>query len=75
MEIEFIGIILDKKEYKLKKGVGYNLDFFVFGLLVGFCLVLGFLWMCVIFVYILFYFYFLIVFSINNVLGEYFYLV
>lgn len=75
MEIEFIGIILDKKEYKLKKGVGYNLDFFVFGLLVGVCLVLGFLWMCVIFVYILFYFYFLIVFSINNVLGEYFYLV
>lgn len=75
MEIEFIGIILDKKDYKLKKGVGYNLDLFVLGLLVGLCLILGLFWMCVIFIYILFNFYVLIVISINYVFGEYLYLI
>ena len=31
MEVELTGVILDKKEFKLKKGTGYNLDLIVVG--------------------------------------------
>ena len=46
MEVEFSGIILDKKDNQLKKWPGYNLDLFVVGLLVGLCSILGLPWMC-----------------------------
>lgn len=70
MEIEFTGIILDKKEHKLKKGVGYNLDLFVLGLLVGVCSVLGLPWMCATPVHTLSHFHSLTVLSTNNAPGE-----
>nr|AJQ31788.1 solute carrier family 4 member alpha [Stylophora pistillata] len=70
MEIEFTGIILDKKEHKLKKGVGYNLDLFVLGLLVGLCSVLGLPWMCATPVHTLSHFHALTVLSTNHAPGE-----
>ena len=70
MEIEFTGIILDKKEHKLKKGVGYNLDLFVLGLLVGLCSVLGLPWMCATPVHTLSHFHALTVISTNHAPGE-----
>lgn len=47
MEIEMIGVFLSKKEYKLVKGFGYNMDMCVVGVLVFGCFLLGLLWMCV----------------------------
>ena len=70
MEIEFTGLILDKKDHKLKKGVGYNLDLFVLGLLVGLCSVLGLPWMCATPVHTLSHFHALTVFSTNHAPGE-----
>ena len=70
MEIEFTGIILDKKEHKLKKGVGYNLDLFVLGLLVGLCSILGLPWMCATPVHTLSNFHALTVISTNHAPGE-----
>ena len=46
MEVELTGVILDKKEFKLKKGTGYNLDLIVVGLIVCLCSLLGFPWLC-----------------------------
>ena len=46
MEVELTGVIFDKKEFKLKKGPGYNLDLLVAGIVVGLCSLLGFPWMC-----------------------------
>jgi anion exchange protein len=46
MEVELTGLILDKKEFKLKKGTGYNLDLIVVGLIVCLCSLLGFPWLC-----------------------------
>ena len=70
MEIEFTGIILDKKDHKLKKGVGYNLDLFVLGLLVGLCSILGLPWMCATPVHSLSNFHALTVISTNHAPGE-----
>lgn len=70
MEIEFTGIILDKKDHKLKKGVGYNLDLFVLGLLVGLCSILGLPWMCATPVHTLSNFHALTVVSTNHAPGE-----
>ena len=70
MEIEFTGVILDKKDHKLKKGVGYNLDLFVLGLLVGLCSVLGLPWMCATPVHTLSHFHALTVISTNHAPGE-----
>lgn len=70
MEIEFTGIILDKKDHKLKKGVGYNLDLFVLGLLVGLCSILGLPWMCATPIHTLSNFHALTVISTNHAPGE-----
>ena len=70
MEIEFTGVILDKKDHKLKKGVGYNLDLFVLGLLVGLCSILGLPWMCATPVHTLSHFHALTVISTNHAPGE-----
>lgn len=70
MEIEFTGVILDKKDHKLKKGVGYNLDLFMLGLLVGLCSVLGLPWMCATPVHTLSHFHALTVISTNHAPGE-----
>ena len=70
MEVEFTGVILDKKDHKLKKGVGYNLDLFVLGLLVGLCSVLGLPWMCATPVHTLSHFHALTVISTNHAPGE-----
>ena len=70
MEIEFTGVILDKKDHKLKKGVGYNLDLFVLGLLVGLCSILGLPWMCATPVHTLSHFHALSILSTNHAPGE-----
>lgn len=70
MEIEFTGIILDKKDHKLKKGMGYNLDLFVLGLLVGLCSILGLPWMCATPVHTLSHFHALTVISTNHAPGD-----
>lgn len=75
MEIEFTGIILDKKDHKLKKGMGYNLDLFVLGLLVGLCSVLGLPWMCATPVHTLSHFHALTVISTNHAPGEHAHLI
>lgn len=46
MEVELTGVILDKKEFKMKKGTGYNLDLLVVGMVVGLGSLFGFPWMC-----------------------------
>jgi len=46
METELTGTIVDRKEYKLKKGSGYNLDLLIVGLLATFCSLFGLPWMC-----------------------------
>lgn len=46
METELTGTIVDRKEYKLKKGSGYNLDLLIVGLLASFCSIFGLPWMC-----------------------------
>jgi len=46
METELTGTIVDRKEYKLKKGSGYNLDLMIVGLLATFSSLFGLPWMC-----------------------------
>lgn len=46
METELTGTIVDRKEYNLKKGSGYNLDLMIVGLLATFSSLLGLPWMC-----------------------------
>lgn len=46
METELTGVLLTKKEYRLKKGAGFNLDLFLMGLLTFLCSLLGLPWMC-----------------------------
>ena len=46
METELTGVILNKKENKLRKGGGYNLDLFIVGILCGVCSSMGLPWMC-----------------------------
>lgn len=46
METELTGTIVDRKDYKLKKGSGYNLDLLIVGLLATFSSLLGLPWMC-----------------------------
>lgn len=46
METELTGTIVDRKEYNLKKGSGYNLDLMIVGLLATFSSWLGLPWMC-----------------------------
>ena len=75
MEIEFTNVILDKKDNKLKKGPGYNLDLFVVGLLVGLCSVLGLPWMCATPIHTVSHFHALSVMSTNHAPGEHSYLV
>lgn len=70
MEVEFCNVILDKKDNKLKKGPGYNLDFFIVGLLVGLCSLLGLPWMCATPVHTVSHFHALSVLSTNNAPGE-----
>ena len=75
MEIEFTNVILDKKDNKLKKGPGYNLDLFVAGLLVGLCSLLGLPWMCSTPVHTVSHFHALSVMSTNHAPGEHSHLV
>ncbi|XP_068733296.1 anion exchange protein 3-like [Montipora capricornis] len=70
MEVEFTGVILDKKDHKLKKGMGYNLDLFVLALMVGLCSILGLPWMCATPVHTLSHFHALKVMSTNHAPGE-----
>lgn len=70
MEVEFCNVILDKKDNKLKKGPGYNLDFFIVGLLVGLSSLLGLPWMCATPVHTVSHFHALSVLSTNNPPGE-----
>ena len=46
METELTGVLLSKKEYRLKKGAGFNLDLLMMGLLTFLCSLLGLPWMC-----------------------------
>ena len=46
METELTGVLLNKKENKLSKGVGFNLDLCVMGLLSFICSLMGLPWMC-----------------------------
>ena len=46
METEMTGVLLSKKEHKLAKGAGFNLDMFVVGILAFGCSLLGLPWMC-----------------------------
>lgn len=46
METEMTGVLLSKKEHRLAKGPGFNLDMFVVGVLAFGCSLLGLPWMC-----------------------------
>lgn len=46
METEMTGVLLSKKEHKLQKGPGYNLDLVVVGMLSFGCSLMGLPWMC-----------------------------
>nr|XP_058942505.1 band 3 anion transport protein-like [Pocillopora verrucosa] len=46
METELTGVLLNKKENKLLKGAGFNLDLIVMGLLSFICSMMGLPWMC-----------------------------
>lgn len=46
METEMTGVLLSKKEHKLAKGSGFNLDMVVVGVLAFGCSLLGLPWMC-----------------------------
>ena len=46
METELTGVLLNKKENKLTKGAGFNLDLCVMGLLSFICSLMGLPWMC-----------------------------
>ena len=46
METEMTGVLLSKKEHKLEKGPGYNLDLVVVGMLSFGCSLMGLPWMC-----------------------------
>lgn len=46
METEMTGVLLSKKEHKLAKGPGYNMDMCVVGVLAFGCSLLGLPWMC-----------------------------
>ena len=70
MEVELTGVILDKKEFKLKKGTGYNLDLIVVGLLVCLCSLLGFPWLCASPIHSMSHLHALMVFSNKHAPGE-----
>ncbi|XP_022104609.1 sodium bicarbonate cotransporter 3-like isoform X2 [Acanthaster planci] len=44
MDQQITAVIVNRKENKLKKGVGYHLDLLVVGLLLGLCSILGLPW-------------------------------
>ena len=46
METELTGVLINKKENKLLKGAGFNLDLCVMGLLSFICSLMGLPWMC-----------------------------
>lgn len=46
METELTGVLLNKKENKLLKGAGFNLDLIVMGILSFICSMMGLPWMC-----------------------------
>lgn len=46
METEMTGVLLSKKEHKLHKGPGYNMDLVVVGVLAFGCSLMGLPWMC-----------------------------
>ena len=46
METQVTGTIIDRKEHKLKKGAGHNLNMLVVGTLVSVCSIFGLPWMC-----------------------------
>lgn len=46
METELTGVLLNKKENKLTKGAGFNLDLCVMGVLSFICSLMGLPWMC-----------------------------
>lgn len=46
METELTGVLLNKKENKLLKGAGFNLDLIVMGCLSFVCSMMGLPWMC-----------------------------
>lgn len=70
MEVELTGVILDKKEFKLKKGTGYNLDLIVVGLIVCLCSMLGFPWLCASPIHSVSHLHALMVFDNNQAPGE-----
>lgn len=70
MEVELTGVILDKKEFKLKKGTGYNLDLIVVGVIVGLCSSLGFPWLCASPIHSMSHLHALMVFNNNQAPGE-----
>lgn len=70
MEVELTGVILDKKEFKLKKGTGYNLDLIVVGLIVCLCSLLGFPWLCASPIHSMSHLHALMVFNNNQAPGE-----
>ena len=46
METELTGVLLNKKENRLVKGAGYNLDLLLVGCLCFLCSMMGLPWMC-----------------------------
>ena len=46
METELTGVLINKKENKLTKGAGFNLDLILMGLLSFICSLMGLPWMC-----------------------------
>lgn len=46
METELTGVLLNKKENKLSKGAGFNLDLCIMGLFSFICSLMGLPWMC-----------------------------
>ncbi|XP_078345150.1 band 3 anion transport protein-like [Oculina patagonica] len=46
METELTGVLINKKEHKLTKGAGFNLDLCIMGLLSFICSLMGLPWMC-----------------------------
>ncbi|XP_030830660.1 anion exchange protein 2 isoform X4 [Strongylocentrotus purpuratus] len=46
METLLTGVIVNKKEHKLKKGTGFHLDMFIMGFLTALSGILGLPWMC-----------------------------
>ena len=44
MDQQITSVIINRKEFKLKKSRGYHLDLFIIGITIGLCSILGLPW-------------------------------